>query len=537
MHKYYKNTLSLLLIPLISFFGSVWQALYAYDGFHWGLILFTADSINLKPVNLYKDVFIHYGPLTTLLESFVLKFFSSNIIYIFALISLFYAISIFIILVLINNIINYSYAILGSILIFSFHPFVISPWHNYIVFFFFNLYILLNFSNKLYLNYISPFLLSLAILFSESFLYPAILILTCDLTLSYYEKNKLKEKIFIILVKSLSFIIPLIIFFLCIFYKKLIDQWLIYHSLPNMYLREVLKTDIFHLVLEFFLKIFNNSYKKFFSEPQWFILVIIIISNLFYFIKNIIPFFLFKKNKIYLLISFSTLVFLYNGIHNLALFKFATGSILGIIIFLKIISSIKNIDNKLIIISFICLVSLSGLELSKNNSNQLYVDNYKINDFKNSDYFKYFYNQRWDDQTWLNLISLDKNLKQIKQQCNIQYAVNLTSDGFYSVIARDYFILDQMMPWYENTDGTYINMNLFYDSFFNYFDKDFYLRIFNNTMNKNLVIITDKQNFENILVQNKKINLSENMNYIDLPYSYYHKKKAILFPKNCIFNN
>ena len=123
-----------------------------------------------------------------------------------------------------------------------------------------------------------------------------------------------------------------------------------------MYLREVLKTDIFHLVLEFFLKIFNNSYKKFFSEPQWFILVIIIISNLFYFIKNIIPFFLFKKNKIYLLISFSTLVFLYNGIHNLALFKFATGSILGIIIFLKIISSIKNIDNKLIIISFICLV-------------------------------------------------------------------------------------------------------------------------------------------------------------------------------------
>ena len=165
---------------------------------------------------------------------------------------------------------------------------------------------------------------------------------------------------------------------------------------------------------------------------------------------------------------------------------------------------------------FILYLRLIILELSKNNSNQLFVDNYKINDFKSNNYFKYFYNQRWDDQTWLNLISLDKNLKQIKKQCNIQYAVNLTSDGFYSVIARNYFILDQKMPWYEYTDGTYINMNLFYDSFFNYFDKDFYLRIFNNTMNKNLVIITDKQNFENILVQNKKIKLSENMKYIEL---------------------
>lgn len=532
MQKYNKKkTLILLLIPLISFCGSVWQALFTYDGFHWGLILFTADSLNLKGI-FYKDVFVHYGILTTLLESFVLKYSNSNIIFVFALISLFHAISIFIIALLINKIINYKYAILGSVLIFFFHPFIISPWHNYTIFFIFNLYIFFNFSNKRYLIYISPILLGLAILFSETFLYPAIIILTFDLLLSNFQKNKLKTKIFITSIKIFFFVFPLIIFFLYIYYNKLIKDWLIHHSLGEMYLMNVLKKDIFQLLLDFFATILNNSHSKFFKEPHWFFLIIIIISNFFYCIKNFI--FLSLKNKNYLLISFSCLVFLYNGIHNLAIFKFASGSILGIIILLKIISEIKNIDNKLIIISFISLLSFSGLEFSKNNSNHLFVDNYKINESENNKYFKYFYNQRWDDETWLNLVSLDKNLKNIKKQCAIKYAVNLTSDGFYSVIARDYFVLDQKIPWFENIDKSY--MNKFYSSFFNHFDKDFKVRILDNIKNKNILIITDKENYRNIIVQDENIILDENMNYADLPYSYYHKKKIILFPKNCIIN-
>ena len=45
-----------LIIPLISLFGSVLQAIYAYDSFHWGLILFTGELINLGG-KIYKYVF------------------------------------------------------------------------------------------------------------------------------------------------------------------------------------------------------------------------------------------------------------------------------------------------------------------------------------------------------------------------------------------------------------------------------------------------------------------------------------------------
>lgn len=534
--KNYKSRIILfLIIPLISLFGSIYQAVYTYDSFHWGLLLFTGELINLGG-KIYKDVFVHYGPLTTFLEALILKIFNNNIIYIFVAVSIFYSLSILLIQLFINKITDYKYAFIASLIIFFTHPFIISPWHNYTIFFIFNIYIFLKTLKNTLLENFSYFFLGLSILFSESFLYPCLLIFAFDILIHSF-KNKLYYKnIKINLIKFIFFISPIIFFFIYLLYEDLLEFWLLHHSLPQMYLRDVLRMSFYDLFYNFFYNIFNYSFRRFFHEPQWFFYLILIILNIFYFIKTINNFSKIKKkneNLLLLLISFSSLVFLYNTLHNFAIFKFASGTIIGLIILIKKIESIKKIDTKIIIITFIFLLTFLGFEFIKNNSNLLYVSSQtKKESLKNSS-FIYFDSQKWDDDTWNNLIFLEKNLIKISKACNVKYSANLSSDGFYSVILRRHLITDQKLPWYENKDKGY--MNKYYNSFFNKFDNNFYLRTQDRIKNNEIIMTANKENFPTIEIQGQKIKLENKMKFIDIPYSYNHKKKIILIPNNCFY--
>jgi hypothetical protein len=534
--KNYKSRIILfLIIPLISLFGSIYQAVYTYDSFHWGLLLFTGELINLGG-KIYKDVFVHYGPLTTFLEALILKIFNNNIIYIFVAVSIFYSLSILLIQLFINKITDYKYAFIASLIIFFTHPFIISPWHNYTIFFIFNIYIFLKTLKNTLLENFSYFFLGLSILFSESFLYPCLLIFAFDILIHSF-KNKLYYKnIKINLIKFIFFISPIIFFFIYLLYEDLLEFWLLHHSLPQMYLRDVLRMSFYDLFYNFFYNIFNYSFRRFFHEPQWFFYLILIILNIFYFIKTINNFSKIRKkneNLLLLLISFSSLVFLYNTLHNFAIFKFASGTIIGLIILIKKIESIKKIDTKIIIITFIFLLTFLGFEFIKNNSNLLYVSSQtKKESLKNSS-FIYFDSQKWDDDTWNNLIFLEKNLLKISKACNVKYSANLSSDGFYSVILRRHLITDQKLPWYENKDKGY--MNKYYNSFFNKFDNNFYLRTQDRIKNNEIIMTANKENFPTIEIQGQKIKLENKMKFIDIPYSYNHKKKIILIPNNCFY--
>jgi hypothetical protein len=261
----------------------------------------------------------------------------------------------------------------------------------------------------------------------------------------------------------------------------------------------------------------------------------LICANTIYFSITAINFFKIKKknNLLLFLISFSSLVLLYNTLHNFSIFKFATGTIIGLIVFMKILNNIKKIDSQIIFLTFIFLLTFLGFEFSKNNSNLLYVNSYQKSESTNNDYFNYFKSQKWSNDIWGNLIFLDKNIYKISKACNIKYAANLTSDGFYSTILRKYLITDQKIPWFENIDKSY--MNKFYNAFSNKFDENFYLRIQNRIKKNNIILTANRENFPIIEVQGNKIQLDNDMKYIDIPYSYEHKKKIIIFPKNCFF--
>jgi hypothetical protein len=303
-----------------------------------------------------------------------------------------------------------------------------------------------------------------------------------------------------------------------------------------MFLKDILQMNVYDLFYNFFYNIVSISFKNFFIEPQWFFYLLLISVNSIYFVITTINFKNIKnknENLFLLLISFSSLVFLYNTLHNFTISKFASGTIIGLIVLIKIIKDIKRFDHQIIIITFLFLLTLSGLQFAKTNSNQLYVNPYiKSVSIKDSN-FLYFKSQKWEENTWNNLNFLDQNTLKIKKACNIQYSANLTSDGFYSVILRKHLITDQKLPWFENKDKSYTNQ--YFNAFFNKFDSNFYLRTQDRIKKNNIIIIANKENFPLIEVQGHKILLSNNMKYIDIPYSYNQKKKIIILPADCFF--
>ena len=122
---------------LISFFFlfSIYIIRNQYDGHHIGLIYSNAlDLINGKLP--YKEIFIQYGFLTTLIHAILLILFDNKVIFLSFFTAIFYSLSILLISFTIKNVLNSYYAFICSILILFNHPIPWLPWSNYIAFFF-----------------------------------------------------------------------------------------------------------------------------------------------------------------------------------------------------------------------------------------------------------------------------------------------------------------------------------------------------------------------------------------------------------------
>ena len=142
--KYIIISLSIILLSsILSFFFNQ----YVYDGHHHGLMFSNAlDLINLKKP--YKEIFIQYGLLTTIIHAMSLYIFGKFIFSLHIITIIFYLSSIFVIFKIIEKIVNVKYAVLGIFALVSNHPFPVLPWSNYIAFFFITISIFFFFKKK-----------------------------------------------------------------------------------------------------------------------------------------------------------------------------------------------------------------------------------------------------------------------------------------------------------------------------------------------------------------------------------------------------
>ena len=171
---FFKN-LSLINIFTILIFliFSVIVIRYQYDGHHIGLIY--SNSIDLLNGKLpYKEIFIQYGILTTIINSIILLIFDGKIFFISFFNTIFYSLGVLYLSKTVNNFTNLKFSFLSTVIILCNHPVPWLPWPNYIAFFFISIsFYLISLNNKNY--FLIGFFLSLSNLTRQDLFIPIVL--------------------------------------------------------------------------------------------------------------------------------------------------------------------------------------------------------------------------------------------------------------------------------------------------------------------------------------------------------------------------
>ncbi|MDC2997444.1 hypothetical protein OAY51_02460 [Candidatus Pelagibacter sp.] len=505
-----------LLFFFLSFLGSVYQSQFVYDPFHWGLSQSSIDLFSdLKP---YKEIFIHYGFFYTISNSLVLEIFNNDLISTMYLSSLFFALGNFFLCHLGYSKLKIKTVYFLPILLFLAHPFANHPWYNYQFYFLIVLSIFFLIENKRFSLFFTGTLLSLSCLVYENFIYLGILLI---ITIFFFQRNSKKKYLLL-----LGFLLPQAIFHLYLLNNNLHPYWIKTFWLNEVFLI-IYDLTFFELIYRYLENFLTKSIFNFFSEPYYFLFLIILLVNSYFFIRFI--FFEkknFKKNNINICLFILSLVCLFSyasTLHKLNIFRFSTGPIIGVLVmFYFIEKNYSKYKNYLLTLILVILVSSSFVPIKQENNRffPLFEDITNNYSSKNLVFFK---SQKWRKETWDVLNEIDRNSYLISLNCpKVTNFMNFTEDAFIYMIANQYINSNQYLFWYE--------------------DKKFY-RLLSNHFNKNInLLIDDISKLENGIIffnlkdkglLSKKID-SKNFDYIEFPYSYQQKRKGLMIPKNCL---
>ena len=525
--KIFKKDITLYLILTIfcfySFFGSIIQGRYIYDGYHWGLVASAANEFLYGKV-LYKEVFVHYGILTTLLHSLALKIYNSIFSLIF-LSSLFYVSGTVFLTFIVKKFTNSYYCYLLLYLFFFLQPFTVYPWHTYFAYFFLVFGLFLYLYKNTYSYFLFGICIQLVYLSSNSFKIYVYLIFSLTLILIYFEN---KYEIKILIRQSLAFIIGFFLpFLLFIVYLKNLgayEHWL-QSDISQIFLK-IENKSIFIFIYQLFLT-YIASLKSILSKP-YIIFGLMINLSCLYFILNS-----FSKKKIlnYNLLFISIFSILLN--HMLVLhfntFRVFNGLIIGVVVLFYILSLTKNIKIKEFIILFLILLAPFANPFSKSEANLIFSYlSTKEQSYKNADYI-YFKKMKYEKDVWNHLEKLNNIAFNIKKNCKkIENYYNLTSDHFYFLILSKYFKTDQKIPGYHED-----YLQNYYNHFIQAIDKELVKNFRNKVLSNKTIFIREKFVKKNLNLNETNINLKE-YTFIDLPYSFNNKKKQIYIPRSCL---
>lgn len=469
----------ILLIPIfflfISFYFSLETLTHIFDSGHHGSILLNALDI-LNGRIPYKEIFIQYGLLNPIINSVFLRIFNYDIIGIYIATTSFYCLGIFFLSLKSKKLSNYTGCLLTTLLILFNHPIPEYPWPNYTAFFFLTLSIYIFDEKNLNKIFLSSFLLCLACLSRENFYYfiiPSIIFINSLLFLKY--KN-LKINIY----SLMGFIFPLIIFFIYLYVNEIFYKWVEFQKLPFEYLQRYDKS-LFILLKEFFNFFIIKIPFLIGTSPQYFLILLILLFNIYVLIDELI----FKKNNniniIY--ISVLSLTSLIVSI-NLEIFRMYTSIVIGLpIIFYKINSFEKN-ENKFIIIFLITFISAFSIYTSP-KGNVKFFKNINYDQSFNFKDHKFFKNQKWEDDKWKFVNQFVEIDNQIKQKCKLNYVLNLTPSAFILVLTE----LDriQMSPLFNEHVGKEFHIM---------FQKNFKKTANKKIVNKDIYILSMENNIE-----------------------------------------
>ena len=516
-NKILKNLYILNYLLIFFFFlYSIYTLRYQYDGHHIGLIY--SNSIDLIKGKLpYKEIFIQYGFLTTLINSIILLLFDNKVFFISFFNIIFYSLGILFVSKTINNLVNKNYALIATIVILFNHPIPWLPWSNYITFFFISISLFLLSNKKSYFFLIS-FFLSLAVLSRQDCFIAVLFSFTFFSIFYLFGQNKINFK-FVFKIFS-GFFLPIIFFLLYLFFLNIYREWNNYLLIPNFYL-DLHNTSVIDLVFNYFVFFTSNSFFDFIHNPQFFLISIILICNSILILLKI-----FNKikipNNIFMIVLLS--IFLSSLSIQIELFRLYTSVIFGLIPLLYFLSKIKenelNRNLKLLIIlpsiySFVFYPMGNNDQFKKLMFGALKAE-------LNNNQYDYF---KWP-KTKVNTINL---INDLVKRCNVEYLDNLTFDSLLSTIGNHDRI--RLLP-YEKASLKNAKFHTFIDSIKN--PNLNFIELINKQIQKQNIILLINEN--NNIYKNNKIKFTSSYNKVEINESDIVGKPKILkiyFPSKC----
>jgi hypothetical protein len=115
---------------LISIGFSIIESRLNTDAHHWGLMYVNAADLN-EGLIPYREIFIQYGFLTTLIQSLSLNVFGNTVVSVGIITGIFYAANIFLCYCLWQKVMNRWLSALSAMLMFLVHDYITYPWANY----------------------------------------------------------------------------------------------------------------------------------------------------------------------------------------------------------------------------------------------------------------------------------------------------------------------------------------------------------------------------------------------------------------------
>lgn len=289
---------------------SIWQGAHTVDPHHWGLMLSNAKDLYDGKIP-YKQIFIQYGILTTVLQSFAYSI-GQNMLSLIAFTAITYAIGVLIVYVITLHVLkDKKIALYVFICLILFHPLAIYPWSNYIAFMF--LMAGLYFSVTTTQEKISPLKalllgtsFGLAVLSREGLMPTVLSFLVISFGLDLISQSR-KKIVFINYIFTItSLLLPLGIFMAYLYSHNLFGYWSsLFINLPGIYIDES-----FDSLRSFVLKtLFTTIYVGYrYLDIRWIIASLVIFSCIlaiiFFVFKNkarLIP----KKYAIIALVIFT----------------------------------------------------------------------------------------------------------------------------------------------------------------------------------------------------------------------------------------
>lgn len=430
-------------------FCSIWQGHYVVDHLHWGLMLGNAKDLSsgLLP---YKDIYILYGFLTTLVHAFAYSWLGENLTALIGITAFAYAIGLCLIYSLGLQITRDRYLALYSVLTcFLFHPITIYPWSNYIAFPLLLFGLILNLravDSRTY--FISGLFFGLAVLAREG-LAPAVAsYLILGGAVDYIAKRgALRSQCSQTGANLLGMVTPLAIM---LSYFELVGALPYWHDiswhLPKLYAREYFPHMTGLQLLASLAKQLTLGFRSF--DMRWILVGFIILTNIGTILIGLLnrEFRVSLQNNVKL--SIFSLLLLSSTLHLAELFRISTGSIVGIINIYYLLKKINAHHAAFIITAVLLLFGITPIGSGHNYSttNYFFPSKEVINAAGLVSTPSYFAGQRWSADARVFYNNLHNDLSEISKLCNIQYHYNQTYDAFLQVLSP--FKKSQLAPFY-----------------------------------------------------------------------------------------